>query len=96
MFRCKVLPLEQWALLQDQFVEIWTNVFKGDPAMALFIEAGPSGEPRTILITEKNSGSIEALSPGSWSDCGDAAERRWTLLAGHASANEDMGLPRPR
>ena len=96
MVRCKTMPLGEWAPFQDRFEEVFTNALAGDRRFALFIEAGPAGEPRTLLIPQHESELVEALAPGGWEDCNDATERRWTLLVGHADANEEFGLPPTR
>ena len=94
MFRCKTMPLDEWGPFQDRFAEFFT-ASAGDARLALFIEAGGTGEPRDLLIPNHQSNLVEALAPGGWRECEDAAEREWTLLVGNASANEDFGLSRP-
>lgn len=95
MFRSKQMPLAQWSAFQEQFSHLFTTTFHGDRGMAMFIESHGEGGLDTVLIPDQNASLIEALSPGGWSDCLDAGERKWSLLVGNADAWSDLGLPKP-
>lgn len=95
MFRCKEMALADWPRFQEQYTDIWTNVFAGDRRTALFIDAASGAGPAVVLIPAFKAEVFEALSPGGWQDCDYALERKWSLLAGDARAWEDSGLEKP-
>lgn len=93
MFRCKTMLLEEWGPFQNRFEEVFMTVLQADKRTALFIESVPAGDPGTLLIPPFEAAFIEALAPGGWEDCLNAADRKWVLLVGHADSLDVFGLP---
>lgn len=96
MFRSKEMTAGEAAQFEEHFDLIWSTALKSEKGTALFRENGSLAGPAVLLIASTQPDLFERSSLGGWADCADATDRAWILLRGHASANEDFGLPRPK
>jgi hypothetical protein len=68
----------------------------GDPAdLALFVRTADDMKTEVLLISPVLAKRVAVL-PGVWTDAADIAAYGWTLLFGHADANDRLGLRTPR
>lgn len=85
------MPAQEWASLKLAFDKLFM-ASGADRNLALFLEWQQCERDPLVLISDYLAASIEGLAPGDWHAPSDAADRRWTILAGNETALGDFGL----
>ena len=94
MFLCKSMTPRELDSLEDELAVAACEARLKYPAHAVYTDGLFWSPTLTILIPEEGREHIEAVLPGGWEPCPDAAEFEWFMWAGPTYRHERRhGLP---